>query len=164
MKEILLTQGLVALVDDGDYALLAQYKWSASFNGWKWYAVRTVSTNRVKRCIYMHRFILNAPPELQVDHHDGNGLNNQRSNLRLCDNAQNHHNMKALRTNHSGFKGVSWDKERSLWIAFICSRGKRKNLGRFESAQAAAEAYDQAAYLLHGNFAVTNRSLGLLRD
>jgi hypothetical protein len=88
-----------------------------------------------------------------IDHMDGNGLNNSRSNLRAATNAQNLQNRGKQKNNTSGIKGVSWDKARSKWAAEIRSQGKRYHLGRFDTKEEAAEAYRKAAKKLHKEFA-----------
>lgn len=154
-KEIPLTQGQVALVDNEDYEWLMQWKWFAHRTHGGWVAGR----NSEKKCgkqIWMHRLIINAPNGLQVDHKDGNGLNNTRVNLRLATHSQNQHNRGKSRINKSGYKGVSWDKSKGKWYATIYINSKQINLGRYQTPEMAAIAYDEAARKYHGEFAKTN--------
>ncbi len=103
-KEIPLTQGLVAIVDDADYEYLSQFKWCARKAGNTYYAVRQEN----KRFICMHIQIIGRRPGLEIDHIDGNGLNNRRSNLRFVTLRQNQQNR--LYRRYSKYHGVSWDK------------------------------------------------------
>ena len=81
----------------------------------------------------MHRVIINAPKDMQVDHINGNRLDNRRCNLRLATDGQNMGNSKIPRHNTSGFKGVSWDKRREQWEAYISKKDKKIHLGRFDT-------------------------------
>lgn len=150
-----LTQGKVATIDFEDFDKVRPYRWNA-FRGRKtWYARRSVGTDSQK--IYLHRQLLAASSWEQVDHRDGNGLNNRRDNLRLCSNAQNH---QARQSKHllatSNYRGVCWDFARGLWFAQIKHKGKHYNLGRFVNAEDAARAYDKKARELFGEFASPN--------
>ena len=172
MKEIPLTKGYVAQVDDEDYAKVSQYRWCASekrnaagrvFNV---YAVRSVALEGGKRRLQlMHRFILGlVDPKVQVDHApDSGGLNNQRTNLRTT-RTQNPCNTRLSNANSSGYKGVSWDKKKEKWCAQIWASNKHKFLGYYGSAQEAARVYDAAAVKSFGKFAKTNAMLGLLEE
>lgn len=94
MKEIKLTQGKVVLVDDEDYEYLNQFKWYALKNHRTYYAQRVIQNNYIKRTLKMHRVIMDTPCGLEVDHIDGDGLNNQKCNLRNCTFAENRKNRK----------------------------------------------------------------------
>lgn len=163
MKEIPLTRGQVALVDDSDYAELSQMRWIAhkSQHG-TWYAVFKIGDRKGRRNIWMHRFILGVSSDLTVDHRDGNGLHNWRGNLRPCPHWLNRANSKLNRDNTSGFKGVFQDKRSGRWIAQSCIHGTRKHLGCFLTPFEAALAYDAAVIAGLGEFARTNAMLGLL--
>jgi hypothetical protein len=158
MKEIELTQGKVALVDDEDYGWLNQWKWFADKNKNTFYARRQGKTNNGKQsAIRMHRLILNATnKETEVDHYDMNGLNNQRYNIRLCTGQQNRMNQKSRQGTSSKFKGVAWNKARKKWHARIGFNGEKKHLGLFISETEAALAYNKAATELFGEFARLN--------
>lgn len=156
-KQISLTQGLFATVDDTDFEFLNQWKWCAhTKDGKKFYAVRSGLRLPFQKTIYMHRVIMNTPDDMDVDHRDGNGLNNTRGNLRNCTNTQNQRNREKLSNNTSGYKGVTWNKEREKWVAQIKVNGKLIRLGRFSKIEDAAHAYDQAAKKYFGEFARTN--------
>src|SRR4030065_939634 len=106
MKEIKLTKGKVAIVDDEDYDWLMQWKWRINSIG---YAMRTVKKNGKARKIFMHRVILNTPSDMCSDHANHNRLDNRRCNLRICTKQQNQANAPAPKNNRSGGKGVSWN-------------------------------------------------------
>jgi|SRR5271157_1721466 len=159
MKEIELSQGYVALVDDEDFESVSEFGWSAHVHLRKddsirsVYAVRQVTPHKSQR---MHRFILGVEDSaVKVDHKDHNGLNNQRYNLRTT-KTQNNQNARIRPDNTSGFKGVYWNKDKKLWQAQILVAGKRKCLGRFIDPLEAACAYDMAAVKYFGEFACCN--------
>lgn len=105
----------------------------------------------------MHRLILNVTDAIVfVDHIDGNGLNNQRSNLRACSNAENLMNRPANKNNTSGFKGVILDKTNGKWIAQIMLKRKHIGLGSYSNKIDAAKAYNDAAKIYFGEFAYLN--------
>jgi hypothetical protein len=103
----------------------------------------------------MHRIVVNAPPGMEVDHIDGNRLNNTRANLRICSRGQNQQNRKRTQ-NSSRFKGVSWFMRHGLWSAYIKKCGKKIHLGYFVEEKEAALTYDAAARLLFGAYALFN--------
>lgn len=147
MREIQLTKGFSALVDDDSYQDLAQFKWCALRGRLTWYAVRGVPIvgSRKRRLVMMHRVILGTPDGYWTDHVDGNGLNNQRSNLRVATNSQNAHNQTRKRAGASSlYRGVSWCNYTGRWRAVIQIDGKMIHLGRFESEVDAARAYNAA--------------------
>ncbi len=152
MKQVQLTQGKVALVDDEDFERLSKFKWHALYTKGHWYAVRTMD----KRLIFMHREIMAAPSRAQVDHKDGNGLNNQQYNLRLATNAQNGRNRGKQHNNTSGYKGVYWNKQDRKWRANIRCDGRIIHLGYFVNSEDAARAYNDAAIKYFGEFAKLN--------
>lgn len=156
MKTISLTKGKVAIVDDADFASQSKWFWRASVrrNG-RIYAIR----RKGKTAVYLHREIMAAPKGLVVDHANGNGLDNRRTNLRLASPRQNSANSTArLRTAeiYSLYKGVSWSAHSKQWQAKIHAAGKDIILGKFSNEEAAARAYDAKAIELHGDFARTN--------
>jgi len=155
-RVILLTQGMQTVVDDEDYEWLSQYKWCAEeHKNNVWYAVHTFYGDGYEVKVLMHRLIMHEPTS-GVDHQDLNGLNNQRSNLRLATQPQNMHNTSAPRNNTSGYKGVSFHKASGKWRADICVEGKRIALGLFPSPEEAADAYDRVAVANFGEFARVN--------
>lgn len=158
MKEISLTKGKVAIVDDDDFDNLNQYKWRALQDGVNFYAVRNMKRPRIyKGLIRMHRVILGlTDPAVLVDHKDMDGLNNQRNNLRIANKSQNGANRNSELNSVSKFKGVCWDSSNKKWKVQIRKDGKRSSLGMFHSEQDAADAYNKAAIKLHGEFAKLN--------
>lgn len=146
--EVPLSKGRIALIDKRD-ASLARFKWRylESRNG-RGYAVRSVAG----AFLYLHREVLGATSGAQVDHRNGNGLDCRRNNLRVATHAENQQNRGAQRNNTSGYKGVVWDAARSCWRAEIQGGGRRRFLGRFATAEGAAQAYAEAAGVFHGEF------------
>ena len=153
MKTIPLTHNTFAFIDDADFELVSQFKWWLGANGYA-YTTHTRTTKSL-----MHRMLL-APPKGQfIDHIDGNRLNNQRSNLRLCTYTQNQQNTKKRIRSSSLFKGVFLDQPqrgKRKWSVQIQVQGKREHIGRFENERHAALAYDLWAKDLFGEFAKTN--------
>lgn len=161
MKTIPLTKGYSALVDDEDYERVAAVKWYASVHPRTIYAQRDCHANGKRTAVCLHRFIMSAPQGMWVDHINGDGLDNRKSNLRVCTPAENLRNQRRP-TGRSVFKGISFDAVNKKWRATIRVSGKRVFLGRFLDERSAAMAYDAAALLHHGAFACTNADLGLL--
>lgn len=105
----------------------------------------------------LHRFLLNVTdPSVKVDHRDGDGLNNVRSNLRTCTDRQNGANSRKWPACSSTFKGVWWHKRMKRWIAVISVEGRTIHLGYFELETDAARQYNAVAFLVHGEFARLN--------
>lgn len=156
MKQIPLTRGKFALVDDADFEWLNKWKWSASKHRNTWYAVRMIEWKKPTRMVYMHRSILDLPENIRCDHKNRYGLDNQRQNLRCATASQNSFNQGIRSNNKSGFKGVSWNSHAGKWQVFIRGNGVRLYLGIYASIKKAAFVYDDAAKLLHGDFARLN--------
>ncbi len=159
MKQIELTQGKVALVDDKDFERLSQWKWhTANYKTKRLsYARRTCpSVNGARPVVLMHRQILNAPKGSEVDHINHNGLDNRQENLRLCSNSQNHQNTLKSAKNTSGYKGVSKHSKANKWVSQIYVKRQVVYLGYYDSIIDAAIAYDEAAIKYFGEFACTN--------
>ncbi len=163
MKIITLNHGLSALVDDADFERVAAKHWRViqPNKGGAIYATSYEGPRKTRRAIYMHRFIVGALPEQQVDHWNRNGLDNRRENLRLCTGTFNNANSKLPRTNTTGFKGVSHHSNK-YWVAHVQYRRRHVHIGMFPTAIDAARAYDAKALELFGEFARTNAMLGLL--
>jgi hypothetical protein len=153
MKEINLSRGKITIVDDADFDYLNQWRWKLSSTG---YAVRAYMVNGKTTRVRMHRLITNADKTKEVDHINGNSLDNRRSNLRTCSHAENNQNKGKQSNNTSGYKGVMWDKGTGRWRAKIAKDGKDIHVGRFDDLVEAAKAYDMAALEVHGEFASLN--------
>lgn len=159
MKQIPLTKGYVAVVDDEDFERVNARKWHALVGKSRAvYAERTVRGEDGKQShLLMHRFILGiTDPKVEVDHRDHDGLNNRRGNLRACSKLQNQHNQQKPRGKSSKFKGVSWFKHCRRWAAQIMVKGKAINIGYYKTELEAARAYDAAAKEHFGEFAHVN--------
>ena len=151
VRRIPITRGKFALVDADDYYRLVKFPWLANKSSSTFYAART----RNRKKLMMHRVIMNPPGHLFVDHIDHNGLNNCRSNLRLCTPAQNRYNLIS-KTGNSKYKGVHWKSSRKKWSTAIQLNRKIYHIGCFDNEIAAAKAYDKRAEQLHGEFACLN--------
>lgn len=163
MKEIKLTQGKVALVDDEDFDFLSKYKWFAQKDRHNSYAHTHIDKNPRTPTVSMHRMLLNASKGEIVDHIDRNPLNNQKGNLRKCTRSQNCANRKAHDNGASKYLGVSkisyTKKDGSIsirWRATITKNKKQMCFGRYDSEESAALAYNIAAQKIHGEFANLN--------
>lgn len=152
MKKILLTQNQFALVDDEEYQRLSEYKWCYQKPG---YATRRDG----RKALLMHRAILNTPKDKFTDHRDGNGLNNQKHNLRICTPKQNARNRIKSENKTSKFKGVSKvirNAKYQYWEARVWHKDQQIHIGFFKSEHHAALAYDLWANDMYGEFAKTN--------
>ena len=148
-----LTRGFEAILDAEDAHLVCGAKWCAQVapGGRRVYATRVLSP-RSLGYLLMHRVICEVPAGLQVDHINGNGLDNRRANLRLATAAQNQHNRSISINNTSGFKGVYWSKSVGKWAASIRLNRRKFHLGHFSSPEEAHRAYVAASVRLHGEF------------
>ena len=145
MREIQLTQGKVAQVDDEDFEELNQFKWFARKLRNTYYVGRNsiYVSGEKRKVIDMHCIIIGKLKGLQTDHIDGNGLNNQKNNLRFVTKRQNNQNRKnQIRT--SEYPGVCWEKRRKKWRSRITINRIEKHLGYFESEIDAFNVYRQA--------------------
>lgn len=154
-REIRLSQGKVALVDDDDYEWLSQWKWSFA----QGYASRAIGPVNARRHIRMQNMIIPPPDGMEVDHKDLDPLNNTRLNLRVAPHISNTWNRRRNSRNTSGYKGVSLRKTKrhgDKWGAFITVNGKVLYLGSYTDKRDAARAYNKAAREHFGEFARVN--------
>jgi len=156
MKQILLTRGMSAMVDDGDYAGLSVFNWHLQQCKGLFYAARNVQLLGKRTKVYMHQVLALALGAPQVDHHDRNGLNNQRFNLRPCTVSQNNANRRGPEKKTSRFRGVCWHESAGKWMASISVMDKNQYLGCYTNEEQAARVYDKAASAVFGKFALLN--------
>lgn len=166
-KIISIGKNMVTVVDDDDYAQVSKYNWQLD----RGYAKVSIHLGRSKKWkpgsykyeykrIYLHRLIMNAPDGVEVDHINGNRLDNRKSNLRLCSRKENSANCRARKSkSYSKYKGVSKAKRSLGWTAQIMVDGKSIYLGTHPSEEAAALAYNLAAKKHFGEFARLNEVL-----
>ena len=145
----------MTIVDDDVYQWASKLKWHAAHYRGSWRAQRKVKVDGKQRTELLHRIIIGTVGK-ETDHIDGDGLNNQRSNLRVCTHGQNMRNRKVQCNNQSGVKGVTFEKNSNKWQTRICIEDQRIYLGTFTCLEDAAKAYDAAAVKYHGQFARTN--------
>ena len=158
MKEIQLTQNKVALVDDEDYDYLMQWKWLTVKCRKSFYAGRQpAGPHSGRKLIFMHRVIMETPIDIEVDHIDFNGLNNQRYNLRNCTHQNNKRNNRGNCNNKTGYVGVKFIEDRRKHFRAAIGIGKKTvNLPYYHTAEEAARSYDEAAIKYFGEFACLN--------
>lgn len=155
MKLVPVGKSDFAMVDDDDYDTLSKFKWGLRTKGQNKYA-QTWSSER-QRCIMMHRMIMRPQKTQMVDHIDRNGLNNQKTNLRVCTHEQNMRNAVFPKRNgfkNSTYKGVT--RNHKNWKARISVCGEQVYIGTFRTEEAAARAYDKYASRVSGSFARLN--------
>lgn len=142
---------LVALIDDEDWPIVAQHRWGlARINGYVYAVTRVRKPNGGYATIYMHRLITGAPKGILVDHRDSCGINNRRSNLRLANRSENRANSLHRKKSRGGYVGVR------VYGPSFHAYLRDKHLGRFQTAEDAARAYDAAALAHYGQFASLN--------
>lgn len=153
MKQIHLGNNIYTVVDDEDFALLKRYTWRLQKTRWNMYAKACVDGSSV----LLHRLVMAAPCNIEVDHKDRDGLNNTKANLRLCSSTQNKYNTKVRCDNKTGYKGVYYNKRDNKYYAMIKPpENRRWYLGGYDSPEEAARAYNVAAEGLFGEFAYLN--------
>lgn len=151
MKIIKLTQNKETMVDDGDFEWLSKYDWRYNYGSYGGeYAVTAINQKTVR----IHRLIMNAQAGQEMDHINGNGLDNRRENLRFCSRTENNRNRGRQKLAASGYKGVS--KRKNRWKAWITLDSKQIHIGMYSMKEEAARAYNKAAKEYHGEFARFN--------
>lgn len=151
-KRIPLTQGKFALVDDDMHPFLNRHKWYCSHG----YAARMERRHGRRRVMMMHHRILPQRVDCDVDHINGNTLDNRRVNLRYATRSQNNANRHARSKGSSSYKGVCWRPIPRRWKAYIKKDGQQIHLGYFSTQEDAARAYNKAALRLFGEYARLN--------
>jgi hypothetical protein len=154
-REIPLTQGKVALVDEADYGALSLFNWFAekAYGGRIWYAARGVGSGARQRLVRMHAVLLGQRPDCEPDHRNGNGLDNRRQNLRWATGSQQMANRR-FAPGASGYRGVYRNNGR--WMAQFGFNKRNIYCGTFGTPLEAAHAYNEKAQAYHGEFAVLN--------
>lgn len=156
MREVPLSRGLVAIVDDEDFDRVTRLRWYATpvqQRERRFYAITSVASDGRSRTIYMHRLILNAGAKQIVDHANNDGLDNRRANIRIGTRSLNNANARWA-VGKSGFRGVY--QKSSRWSVQIWRDGQRHTIGSFADKEDAARAYDAAALAFFGDFATLN--------
>jgi hypothetical protein len=144
-------KGLKVLIDEEDYDLIKGYTWCKCGGGYVHAYIP--GSGHVGKNIRMHRLIMHVAKGRQVDHINGNRLDNRKTNLRVCNTSENLRNRGPKKTNPYRLKGVTYDKRRGTYFARICVGYKTKWLGSFDTPEKAYQAYVRAAPLYHGEFA-----------
>lgn len=162
MREVLVGK-YIARIDDEDWEKVTAYKWRPYVGGDPGrhrtvYAIahKPMVNGKDQGSVIMHRLILDAPKGVKVDHRDFNGLNNQKSNIRLADNKQSSAYQRPMIDCSSKYKGVALDKRHGTWKSQISYENKTLWIGQFACEICAALAYDDAARQLYKDFALLN--------
>lgn len=156
MLKLPLTEEVYTRIDDADLLLVSGFPWRPLITKTNSQVTYVHAWNN-RQSVYMHRLIVGAGPRELVDHSDGDGLNNQRWNLRTANPNQSQDNRGKQRNGRtSQYKGVFWDKSRNRWAATIHHEHRTRALGRYQAEEDAARAYDEAAIALFGSFARLN--------
>ena len=152
--KIKLTREQFTLIDEDDFQRVNnQGSWYAFPHQDSYYATRGDYSSGKRKNIFLHRFIMNCPEGKEVDHINGDKLDNRKSNLRICTRSENAKNRRISKNNTSGFKGVHWHKGNKKWFAEICSNGKRIYGRGYNTKEEAFYRYKELATQLHGQFA-----------
>lgn len=156
VKTIKLTKNKETLVDDEDFEMLNKFKWYADKAYGTYYAARYIRSTTSKKgwtSLRMHRAIMGKNKGKEIDHIDGDGLNNKKSNLRVCSHAENMKNRGKQKDNSTGFKGVWYNKRNNKYIAEITVNGKKTWLGQKTTAEEAYKLYAIGCIKYHKEYA-----------
>lgn len=141
--------GILCVISTVSLGIILPYTWCLDGNGY-------VMSRTFGKTVKLHRLIMNAGVNEYVDHIDGNPLNNTLDNLRICKKQQNEFNSKLRSDSSSGYKGVSYRKDRHYYRSYINKDGKQYHLGNYNTKEEAARAYNQKAIELFGEYARLN--------
>jgi len=156
MKEILLTKGYSAIVDDDDYEKLKQYNWCYAYG----YAVKSGRRKGKNRepLQFMHHYIIDRKDGFVTDHINRNTLDNRKENLRYADLSQNKANQTRItRKSKSGYTGVYYEPSKNKWRARFQAYKKRVTVGYYNTPKEAAIAYNNAMREAFGEYACLNK-------
>lgn len=158
VRGIPLTRGEIAVVDEEDYEWLNQWKWCVLKGKYTFYAMRITEKKGTQFSFLMHREILGLEKGdgIVTDHKNRNGCDNRKSNLRIATIAINNHNSRLQRNNTSGYRGVSWKKDKKKWKAYLMVNNKQVHLGYFDDPLTAALEYDKRVREIRDIYASTN--------
>ncbi len=147
-------RGGFTVIDSDMFEYLNQFRWCLDHEGYPATHLPLEGHPKVR----MHRLVNGTPPKVHTDHINGFKIDNRRRNLRSCSYAQNMQNQRIQqRPKSSGFKGVCFDKRARKWMAYVGSKSTRVYLGRFETSESAALAYNKAASQRYGEYALLNQ-------
>jgi hypothetical protein len=150
---IFMVKGYNIQIDDEDMERVMSHAWWVSSSPEIDGHVLCFSAKIEKKIVKLHRFIMGSPEGRIVDHRNGNRLDNRKQNLRVCGLGDNNRNLGISRRNTSGYKGVSFNKQRSKYRAYIhLSDGHQKHLGFFDTPEDAAREYEKAAKQYFGDY------------
>lgn len=158
MKKYIQLKHGTAIIDEQDFDRISQFTWHSVDNdgtGSRYYATCSIRG----KTTYMHRMVMGAQAGESIDHIDGNGLNNSRSNLRFVTQSENNLNQKIRSDNTSGHKGISWCPDREKYQVYVNINRKRKSLGRYRTLEEAIYVRDRAVKEHYGEFSRENTSL-----
>jgi hypothetical protein len=139
------------IVDDEDYYLLNYFSWHLTSHGC--YVCTTINNKKIR----MHRLIMSCQKDKEIDHINGNSLDNRKCNLRIVDRQQNNYNKRKMKNNTSGYKGVTYNKLNKKWLAQIQFNKQKIHIGLYDTVENAAIAYNIAAKEVFGEFACLNQ-------
>jgi hypothetical protein len=154
-KVIKLTKGQIAIVDDEDYDFLSQWKWHFNQDRYGGYATKMIKKGKKRLALKMHRLIMAVSNNMQIDHINGNKLDNRKINLRICNVQENMRNRGNQKNNTSGYKGVNFFKNK--WRSYIYVNKKQIFLGYFKELSDAVHAYNDASLKYFGDFSKLNQ-------